>query len=112
MKVVVVLVLTGLFVVLTRQRWVRIDLAFPWYFALLILGLVSMSEGFIAWIARQLDIVDPPLAIILIALFLILGLSTYLSTSVGEMRKRQIMVARQLAATELDVQEKSLSSSN
>ena len=108
MKLVVVIVLALLLFLLVRIRLLHIDLSFPWFLALVALGFASMSEGFIDWVAARLGIVDPPLAIILVSLFIIVGLCTFLAIAISRLRQRQIQLVRDLAHKELAAQEAEL----
>ncbi|MCG8690145.1 MAG: DUF2304 domain-containing protein [Minwuiales bacterium] len=102
MKLVVVFILIFLLFVLVKKRHLQVDLSFPWLFALVLLGALSMHDGFILWIAGILDISYQPIAIILIAMFLLLALTTVLAIAVSKLRHRQIMMMRQIAQMELN----------
>ena len=51
----------------------QIDLSFPLFFGLILLGFASMSDGFIFWAAGLLGIIYPPVAIIFISIAILLG---------------------------------------
>lgn len=105
MKLLVVLALAGLLLVLVRKNILQVDLSFPLFAALVVLGLASMSERFIEWVAARLDILDAPRAIILIAIAILLGIVAFLTVAISRLRYRQIMLLRFLAQRELDAQE-------
>ena len=105
MKLVVVMVLAGILVLLVRRNILQVDLSFPLFIALVVLGFASMSEGFIDWVAERLDILDSPRAIILIAIAILLGIVAFLTVAISRLRYRQIMLVRFLAQQELDRQE-------
>jgi len=108
MKLVIVLVLAGALLILVRRNLLQVDLSFPLFAGLVILGFVSMSEPFIDWIADQLGILDAPRAIILIAIAILLAIVTVLAIAFSHLRIRQVMLVRYLAQTELDRQEEAM----
>jgi len=108
MKLVAVLVVTLLLFYLVRRKLLHVDFSLPWLLAIIVLGFASLSEGFVSWVARLLGIVDPPLAVILISLFLVLGLTTFLAVALSRLRYRQISLVRHLAQMELSSQEKKI----
>ena len=105
MKLVVVLMLAGALLMLVRRNLLQIDLTFPLFAGLAILGFASMSEAFIEWTAAVLNIVDAPRAIVLIAIAILFAIITALAIAHSELRKRQMMIIRYLAMTELSHQE-------
>ena len=106
MKLMVVLVLAALLLFLVRRNVLQVDLSFPLFAALVILGLASLSETFIDWVAARLEILDAPRAIILIAISILLGIVTFLTVAISRLRYRQIMLVRYLAQQELGSQER------
>ena len=102
--VIIVSLAVGLFL-LVRRRLIHVDLAFPWFLAIIILGLASTQESFVNWVGAQLGILYAPIAIIFIVIFIILGLITVLLMSLTRLRHRQIQIVRHLAAVELAQQE-------
>lgn len=104
MKLLVVLFLIFALFILVKRRLLQVDLSFPWLFGLVLIAALSMHDGFVVWIADLLGIVYAPIAIILIAIFILLGLLTILAIVVSRLRQRQIMIVRRLAQFELDRQ--------
>ncbi len=111
MKLVVVIFLAAVLLFLIRRGYLQVDLSFPLFAALVILGFASMSEGFIDWTAEQLGILDAPRAVILIAITILLGLVLALSIALSRLRKQQLLMLRHIAQTELAEQEKLLNGS-
>jgi len=105
MKLVVVIILALSLLVLVRRRLLQVDMSFPLFGGLIILGFASMSTDFIDWIAARLDVLDAPRAIILIAIAILLALVTVLAIAYSRLRHRQIMLIRHLATMDLDAQE-------
>ena len=99
--IVIVLVLAAILVLLVQRGLIQVDVSFPWFVGIVVLGLLSTNAGFVEWVAAQLGILYPPIAIILLALFFVLGLITVLFIALTRLRQRQIQIVRYLAAAEL-----------
>ena len=94
--------------VLVRRGLIHVDMSLPWLLAILVLGFLSTREDFVAWAARQLGILYPPIAIVFLSLFVLLGLITVLLIGYSSLRQRQLMLVRQLVALDLARQEQAL----
>jgi len=105
MKLVVVLILAVTLLILVRRNYLQVDMSFPLFAALVILGFASMSHGFIDWIAGTIGIVDEARAIVLIAITILLAIVTILAVVFSRLRHRQTMLLRAIAAMELNRQE-------
>jgi len=108
MKLLVVLVLAVVLLMLVRRNQLQVDMSFPLFLALVILGFASMSRGFINWTADALGIVDEARAIVLIAIAILLAIVTILAVAYSNLRFRQVMLVRRIAEIELETQEKAL----
>ncbi|MBM3993234.1 MAG: DUF2304 domain-containing protein [Planctomycetes bacterium] len=108
MKLVAVVALAVSLIVLVRRNLLQVDLSFPLFAGVVILGVASLSEGFIHWTAAQLGFIDPPFAIIMIAIALLLAMITILSIALSRIQYRQMMLVRHLAMTELAQRETEL----
>jgi len=93
---------------LVRSGLIHIDMSFPWLVAIVVLGFFSIHEAFVVWVAGQLGITYPPLAIVLLTFFILLGLVTVLLIGYSRLRQRQIQIVRYIAAQELKRQEDQL----
>jgi hypothetical protein len=107
MKLLVVVILAAALLILVRRNILQIDMSFPLFAALVVLGFASMSEKFIEWVAARLDILDAPRAIILIAIAILLAIVSFLSVAISRLRYRQVMILRHLAQVDLLHQESS-----
>ncbi len=92
---------------LTRRGLVHIDMSFPWFVSIIVLGFFSTSKEFVEGAAAMLGILYPPVAIIFLTIFLLLGLITALLIGYSRLRDRQIQIIRRLAALELAREEPS-----
>ncbi len=108
MKLTIVIVLALALLALIRRNLLQVDLSFPLFAGLILLGFASMSDRFIHWSATALGIVSPPVAIIFMAIAILLGLVTVLAIAYSQLRHRQLMFLRYLAETELQRQEDAL----
>ncbi|NQV81444.1 MAG: hypothetical protein HQ495_12890 [Alphaproteobacteria bacterium] len=108
MHLAVILVLALVMFFLVRRGFVNVDLSFPWFIALLLFGILSTSEKFVATTAQILGIVYSPIATIFVTIFIVVGLVTALLITVTRIRQRQIMMVRALARLDLIVQESNL----
>jgi len=108
MKLTIVIVLALALLALVRRGQLQVDLSFPLFMSLILLGFASMSDGFIHWSAAVLGIIDPPVAIIFMAIAILLGLVTILAIAYSQLHHRQLMLLRYLAETELRGQEQVL----
>jgi len=95
-------------VALVRRGLIQVDLSFPWLLAIVLLGLLSTRQEFVTTIATQLGILYPPIAIVLITIFIVFGLITFLLIGFTRLRRRQIHIIRYLARTDLAHQENRL----
>jgi hypothetical protein len=89
---------------LIRRKLLNIDLSFPWFLSLIVLALASTSKTFIQGSAHLLGIKYAPLVVILISLFILLALITVLGIYITELRRRQILIVRKLALSDLQQQ--------
>lgn len=108
MKFLIVIMLTVVILMLVRRHYLQVDISFPLFLALLVLGFASMSRGFIDWLAGSLEVVDEARAIVLIAIGILLGMVTILAIVYSNLRFRQVMLLRYIAGSELAKQEKEL----
>jgi len=91
-------------VMLVRKRLLNIDLSFPLFVSIIALSLASTSQTFIRGTANFLGIVYHPLVVIMIALFIIMSLTTVLAIYITELRRRQILIIRKLALQDIEKQ--------
>ena len=103
----IVLALAVLLVTLVRLRLIQVDLFFPWFVAVVVLGLASSQPAFVNWLGAKLGILYPPIAVVFLVIFLLVGVIVTLTISVTRLRGRQAAMARRIAALELDWQERS-----
>jgi hypothetical protein len=108
MKLLVVILLAILLLWMIRRNLLQIDLSFPLFAGIVVLGFASMSESFIDWIAFVLNIAVAPRAIILITIAILLAIVTFLAVAHSQLRRQQLLIVRHLAKTDLSQQEKSM----
>ena len=91
---------------LVRAKLIQVDLFFPWFAGVLILGLASTNPGFVNWLGPRLGILYPPIAVIFLVIFLLVGILITVTISLTRLRARQAEMARHIASLELDLQER------
>jgi len=92
--------------VLVRAKLIQIDLFFPWFSGVLILGFASTNPGFVNWLGPRLGILYPPIAVVFLVIFLLVGILISVTISLTRLRARQAEMARHIASLELGLQEK------
>ena len=97
--------LIAILFLLIRQRMIALDLSLPWFASLMILAFLSLFPDFVEFVASLLGILYPPIAIVLLVLFIQVGLITVIVVSLSTIRRRQILLVRRLARIELGAQE-------
>jgi hypothetical protein len=105
MKLVIALILLLILIFLIRRNLLRVDMSFPLFAAIIVLGFASNNDDFVDTLAVSLGIIYAPLAIILLAIFIILALVTTLMIVVSQIRHNQIALVRRIAEIDLDQQE-------
>lgn len=101
---IVVMLAVGL-LALVRARIIQIDLLFPWFVGIVVLGLASTQPGFVDWAGAQLGILYPPIAVVFLVIFLLVGVMVMMAVSLTRLRARQSAIVRRMAAQDLDAQE-------
>jgi len=108
MKLVVVILLAVVLLILVRRNLLQVDLSFPLFLAVVVLGFLSMSDSFLIWASNSMGIVYPPMTVVLAAIALLLALITLLAIAFSRLRFKHLMLVRYLAETELSRQEREL----
>lgn len=102
----IVVALAAALLVLVRTRLIQVDLLLPWFLAIVVLGFASTQPAFVNWLGAQLGILYPPIAILFLVIFLLVGILVVLSAALTRLRARQLAIVRHLAAMELAAQER------
>ena len=105
----IVLSLATFLIALLRARLMQVDLFFPWFVSVIVLGFASTQPAFVNWLGAQLGILYPPIAVLFLVIFLLIGVLVTLTVSVTRLSARQAAMARHIAALELSTQERSSS---
>ena len=90
---------------LVRVKLIQVDLFFPWFAGLIVLGVASTIPDFVNWLGPRLGILYPPIAVVFLVIFLLVGVLVTLTISVTRLRARQAAIIRRLAKLELGRQE-------
>jgi hypothetical protein len=96
--------LIGVVLFSVRRSHIRVEYSVSWLAAGVILLLLSRSYGALNWIARQLGLADPPLALLLL-IFCVFVLVIYrLSVVISDLKDANIAMAQRLAIVEFQLQ--------
>lgn len=98
----IILMLLIFLIFLVKLRLVQVDLFFPWFISLIVLGLVSTKPEFVNWLGSKLGILYAPIAVLFLVIFLLIGIIVTLTISVTRLRSRQVSIIRKIAALELE----------
>lgn len=107
-QVAVIVALALGLVLLVQRGWIQVDASMPWFLAIVLLGALSLFDEFVAQVAAALGILYPPIAILLITIFILLGLITVLLVGYTTLRRRQIDMLRHIVGRELAAQERTM----
>lgn len=97
----VLLMLMVLFSV--RRSHIRVEYSASWLAAAVILLLLSRSSWALDWIARQLGLADPPLALLLLVFCVFVIVIYRLSVVISDLKDANIAMAQRLAIVEFQV---------
>ncbi|MBM3508317.1 MAG: DUF2304 domain-containing protein [Alphaproteobacteria bacterium] len=108
----IVLTLALLLAVLVRARLMQIDLSFPWFVALAVLAFASTNPAFVNWLGGAFGILYPPLAVVFLVFFLLLGIIVSMAIMLSLLRERVLAMVKQDALLALSDQERRLALAN
>lgn len=107
-RTLAILILIAVFLFLIRRRLIQVDLTFPWFVALMVLGLNYNSRFVDNVVTPLLGLSLPIYSIILMTLFLVIALSTIILIAHTRDHRMQIKLLRRIAELELTMQEKAI----
>ncbi|HEV2687890.1 MAG TPA: DUF2304 domain-containing protein [Bryobacteraceae bacterium] len=87
-----------------RRSHIRVEYSVSWLGAAVILLLLSRSPGALQWIAAQLGLADPPLALIILVFCIFLVVIYRLSVIISNLKDANIAMAQRLAILEFRIQ--------
>lgn len=103
--VLIVVALALALLALVRLRLIQVDLFLPWFVAVVILGFVATRPALVDGLGAMLGILYPPIAVIFLAMFLLVGIVVTLTVFVTRLRSRLAALIEHVALAELDKQE-------
>lgn len=104
-RTLIVLVLLLLFLLLLRRRLVHVDLSFPWFVAIIVLGLAYNNPFIDDVLVKILAVSYPIYAVMFLTLFILFGLVTAVLIMVTRDHRRQVLLLRSMARLDLARQE-------
>ena len=87
-----------------RRSHIRVEYSVSWLGAAVILLLLSRSHRTLNWIAAQLGLADPPLALIILVFCVFLVVIYRLSVVISDLKDANIAMAQRLAILEFQIQ--------
>jgi hypothetical protein len=87
-----------------RRSHIRVEYSVSWLGAALILLLLSQSPAPLYWIAAQLGLADPPLALLILVFCIFLVVIYRLSVVISDLKDANIAMAQRLAILEFQLQ--------
>lgn len=98
----IVLMVVVLFSV--RRSHIRVEYSVSWLGAGVILLVLSRSPRALYWIAEQLGLTDPPLALLILVFCIFLVVIYRLSVVISDLKDANIAMAQRLAILEFQLQ--------
>jgi hypothetical protein len=98
----IVLMVVVLFSV--RRSHIRVEYSVSWLGSAVILLVLSRSPATLNWIAVQLGLSDPPLALIILVFCIFLVVIYRLSVVISDLKDANIAMAQRLAILEFQIQ--------
>jgi len=89
-----------------RRSHIRVEYSVSWLGASLILLILSRSHTTLTWIATQLGLTDPPLALIILVICVFLVVIYRLSVVISDLKDANIAMAQRLAIVEFQMQKR------
>ncbi|SRR5215472_11739640 len=87
-----------------RRSHIRVEYSVSWLGASVILLLLSLAPGALNWIAAQLGLSDPPVALLILVFCVFLVVIYRLSVVISDLKDANIAMAQRLAILEFQIQ--------
>lgn len=87
-----------------RRSHIRVEYSVSWLGAALILLLLSQSPAPLYWIASELGLTDPPLALLILVFCIFIVVIYRLSVVISDLKDANIAMAQRLAILEFQLQ--------
>src|SRR5580693_8246612 len=98
------LVLMAVVLFSVRRSHIRVEYSVSWLGAALILLVLSRSPGALYWIAAELGLTDPPLALLILVFCVFLVVIYRLSVVISDLKDANIAMAQRVAILEFQLQ--------
>lgn len=87
-----------------RRSHIRVEYSVSWLGAALILLVLSLAPGVLKWIAAQLGLADPPVALLILVFCVFLVVIYRLSVVISDLKDANIAMAQRLAIVEFELE--------
>jgi hypothetical protein len=98
------LLLMALVLFSVRRSHIRVEYSVSWLAAAVILFTLSRSSSALTWIANQLGLADPPLALLLLIFCVFVIVIYRLSVVISDLKDANIAMAQRIAIVEFQLQ--------
>ena len=87
-----------------RRSHIRVEYSVSWLAASVILLVFSRWPSGLEWVARQLGLADPPLALVILMVCVFIVVIYRLSVRISDLKDANIAMAQRLAIVEFQLQ--------
>ena len=87
-----------------RRSHIRVEYSVSWLAAAAVLLVLSRSSSALEWVARQLGLADPPLALVILVVCVFIVVIYRLSVVISDLKDANIAMAQRLAIVEFQLQ--------
>jgi hypothetical protein len=98
------IVMLGMILFSVRRSHIRVEYSVSWLAAAAILLILSRSSSVLEWVARQLGLADPPLALVMLVVCVFIVVIYRLSVRISDLKDANIAMAQRLAIVEFQLQ--------
>ena len=98
------LLLMALVLFSVRRSHIRVEYSVSWLAAAVILFTLSRSSSALTWIANQLGLADPPLALLLLIFCVFVIVIYRLSVVISDLKDANIAMVQRIAIVEFQLQ--------
>ena len=98
------IVMLGMILFSVRRSHIRVEYSVSWLAAAAILLILSRSSSVLEWVARQLGLADPPLALVILVVCVFIVVIYRLSVRISDLKDANIAISQRLAIVEFQLQ--------
>ena len=104
MQTLVIIFMALSLILLVWKKLIHIDISFFFFLSLILLGLASLNDNFVSYIADFFGIIYEPIAIVFLTIFLLLCMIILLVIFITRLNTKHIALVKKVAELELSNQ--------